>query len=503
MTIPTVPINSILESSLNTIRIRDAAQKVSRRNQWRLFKMALLVSDILMLATAGLLAYNIRFVQPTSLFQSEIVPSLEFYRRMVAILIPIWLLVFFLNGLYDRNKLLGGTQEYSLVFRGTTAGMLILIIGGFLDPGFIFARGWLLLFWVLSFLMVCFARFWVRRGVYKLRRYGYFTSNALIVGANEEGISIAEQVNSWYKSGLFVLGFVDDNLESGSRVHGRFYNLGDIEELENLILVHHIEEIILTASALPRETMILLFKRYGVTSDVNLRLSSGLFEILTTGLELSDVGYTPLVRLNRARLTGFDRVMKIILDYVIALLAMFVMSFVFAAIAIAIKFDSPGPVIHRRRVMGQNGVRFNAFKFRTMYTNGDEILAEHPELKEELEQTYKLKDDPRITRVGSVLRRYSLDELPQLINVIRGEMSVVGPRMISPDERRMYEQWDMNLLTVKPGLTGLWQVSGRSDTSYEERVRLDMQYIRNWTIWSDIYLLWRTLPVVLKSRGAY
>jgi exopolysaccharide biosynthesis polyprenyl glycosylphosphotransferase len=500
---PTVPINSILESSINTIRIRSAAQKISRRNQWRLFKMTLIISDILMLAIAGLLAYNIRFVYPISLFKSGIIPSIEFYRLIVTILIPIWLLIFFLNGLYDRTKLLGGTQEYSLVFRGTTAGMLILIIGGFLDPDFIFARGWLLLFWGFSFLLVSSARFWLRRGVYRLRRYGYFTSNALIVGANEEGYSIAEQVNSWYKSGLFVLGFVDDNIVSGSRVYGRFYNLGDIEELENLIRVHNIEDIILTASALPRKTMILLFKRYGVTSDVNLRLSSGLFEILTTGLELSDVGYTPLVGINRARLTGYDRVMKIALDYVIAFLAMFIMSFVYAAIALAIKYDSPGPVIYRRRVMGQNGVQFNAFKFRTMYINGDEILAAHPELKEELERTHKLKNDPRITRVGNVLRRLSLDELPQLINVIRGEMSVVGPRMITPEERRMYEQWDMNLLTVKPGLTGLWQVSGRSDTSYEERVRLDMQYIRNWTIWSDLYLLWRTLPAVLKSRGAY
>ncbi|UCC53085.1 MAG: sugar transferase, partial [Anaerolineaceae bacterium] len=226
-------------------------------------------------------------------------------------------------------------------------------------------------------------------------------------------------------------------------------------------------------------------------------------EILTTGLELSDVGYTPLVRMNKARLTGIDRVMKIVLDYTIALSMTFVLSLIYAAIALAIKFDSPGPVIYRRRVMGQNGARFNAFKFRTMYINGDEILEAHPELKEELEQTHKLKDDPRITRVGRVLRRFSLDELPQLLNVIRGEMSVVGPRMISPDERRMYEQWDMNLLTVKPGLTGLWQVSGRSDTSYEERVRLDMQYIRNWTIWSDLYLIWLTVPAVLKSRGAY
>ncbi|UCC52760.1 MAG: sugar transferase, partial [Anaerolineaceae bacterium] len=310
MTVPTVPINAILESSIITRRIHSAVQKVSQRSQWRLYKLTLLISDILMLVVTGLLAYTIRFFIPLLVFQSDVVPSIEFYRLIVAALLPIWLLIFFLIGLYDRNKLLGGTQEYALVFRGTSAGMLILVIGGFLDPEFIFARGWLLLFWGLSFLLVSFARFWLRRGIYALRRYGYFISNALIVGANDEGYSIAEQVNWWPKSGLYVLGFVDDNMAAGSRVNGRFYNLGDIEALEKLIRVYHVEEIILTASALPRETMILLFKRYGVRPDVNLRLSSGLFEILTTGLELSDVGYTPLVRMNKARLTGIDRVMK-------------------------------------------------------------------------------------------------------------------------------------------------------------------------------------------------
>jgi lipopolysaccharide/colanic/teichoic acid biosynthesis glycosyltransferase len=120
-----------------------------------------------------------------------------------------------------------------------------------------------------------------------------------------------------------------------------------------------------------------------------------------------------------------------------------------------------------------------------------------------LEDTHKLKDDPRITRIGKYLRKFSIDEFPQLINVLRGEMSLVGPRMISPPELEKYEQWDINLLTVRPGITGLWQISGRSDVSYEERVRLDMQYIRNWNIWLDLQILFRTIPAVIKGKGAY
>jgi lipopolysaccharide/colanic/teichoic acid biosynthesis glycosyltransferase len=153
--------------------------------------------------------------------------------------------------------------------------------------------------------------------------------------------------------------------------------------------------------------------------------------------------------------------------------------------------------------MGLNGKQFRALKFRTMVTNGDEILERHPELKEELARNHKLKNDPRITRVGAFLRKFSLDELPQLFNVLKREMSLVGPRMISPQEVSMYKQFDMNLLTVLPGITGLWQVSGRSDISYEERVRLDMYYVRNWSLWLDFQLLFQTIPAVLKSRGAY
>ena len=153
--------------------------------------------------------------------------------------------------------------------------------------------------------------------------------------------------------------------------------------------------------------------------------------------------------------------------------------------------------------MGLNGRQFDALKFRTMHIDGDAILAANPVLLDILASTHKIKDDPRITRIGLFLRRYSLDELPQLINVLKRDMSLVGPRIISPPELQQYGQWAMNLLTVRPGLTGLWQVSGRSDISYEDRVRLDMFYIRNYSIWLDLQLIVQTIPVVLGGRGAY
>jgi lipopolysaccharide/colanic/teichoic acid biosynthesis glycosyltransferase len=195
--------------------------------------------------------------------------------------------------------------------------------------------------------------------------------------------------------------------------------------------------------------------------------------------------------------------MKWILDYTLTITALVLLSPLLLLITILVKLGSPGPVIHRRRVMGINGRQFDAFKFRTMYRDADAMLAANPELQLEFNRNHKLKSDPRVTRVGKWLRRLSFDELPQLINVLRREMSLVGPRMISPEEMTRYDQWGINLLTVQPGITGLWQVSGRSDIGYEERVRLDMHYVRNWTIWLDLQLIWQTIPAVLRGRGAY
>jgi lipopolysaccharide/colanic/teichoic acid biosynthesis glycosyltransferase len=172
-------------------------------------------------------------------------------------------------------------------------------------------------------------------------------------------------------------------------------------------------------------------------------------------------------------------------------------------IAVLVKIDSPGPVIYRRRVLGLNGEKFDAFKFRTMVVNAEEILRQHPTLQTKYEENIKLKQDPRVTRLGHWLRRLSLDELPQLFNVLRREMSMVGPRMIAPEELYRYGEHATKRLATIPGITGLWQVSGRQDVSYEKRVELDLQYIDNWSLWLDLKILILTIPAVLRMTGAY
>jgi exopolysaccharide biosynthesis polyprenyl glycosylphosphotransferase len=346
-------------------------------------------------------------------------------------------------------------------------------------------------------------RFILRRVVYYLRTQGYFLSPTLVVGINDETRSLVRQLTTWQTSGLDVLGCVDDRVQAGTRIEGTLYSLGSTAEMDTLIERYGVEEVVLATSALTRQQIVDIFSRYGLRQDLNLRFSSGLFELITTGLEVRQMAYAPLVSIQKVRMTGVDRAMKLALDYAITIPGLIAIAPILLLIAVAVKIDSPGPIIHRRRVMGLHGREFNAYKFRTMYSDGDAILEQYPDLREQLALNHKLKDDPRITRVGRLLRKASLDELPQLVNVLKREMSLVGPRMIVPEEMDMYQEWGLNLLTVDPGITGLWQVSGRSDISYHERVELDMHYIRNWTIWLDLHVLIQTIPAVLKGRGAY
>ncbi len=280
--------------------------------------------------------------------------------------------------------------------------------------------------------------------------------------------------------------------------------LGTVKDLPALVKKYDISEIIVATTALQHEELLDLFNIVAPLHDVELRLSSGLYEVLTTGMQVNTIGSVPLMTMNRVRLDRTEKTIKAGLDYTVSLLTLLLLTPVLLVISLAVRFDSPGPIIHRRRVLGMGGKTFDAFKFRTMYVNGDEILDQYPEIKAQLESDHKLRDDPRVTRVGRLLRSTSLDELPQLVNVLFGQMSLVGPRMITAGETDEYGQMRHNLLTVKPGITGLWQVSGRSDLSYEERVRLDMYYIRNYSIWLDLQILFVQTPAaVFRGRGAY
>jgi exopolysaccharide biosynthesis polyprenyl glycosylphosphotransferase len=495
-------LDSLVEHILK-VRHQRSVKRLSNNGQRQLFVVLLVVVDLATLVLAFATAYVIRFNFGLFLFENEFAPWPQFYLQLGLVLSPTWVVLFWAFRLYDTDALLGGTQEYAAIFQATLSGTILVAIVQFIVPQLSIARGWVGLSWALTFGLAATTRFLVRRLAYAARRHGYLMVPTLIIGAGEEGRLLAEQLLNWPTSGLNVLGFLDDTARPGLRVCRNLYALGPLDRLEELVRAYQVEELILATGGLSRESILQVFQLYGTSPHVHLRLSSGLFELLTTGLSLKETAYVPLIGVNRVRLSRTDAILKTLLEYSLTIVGLIVLSPLMAAIAVLIKLDSRGPIFYRRRVMGLNGRQFDALKFRTMRANGEAILDANPELLDVLATAHKIKDDPRITRIGFYLRRYSLDELPQLVNVLQGDMSLVGPRIISPPELKQYGQWAMNLLTVRPGLTGLWQVSGRSDVSYEERVRLDMFYIRNYSIWLDVQLIVQTIPVVLSGRGAY
>jgi exopolysaccharide biosynthesis polyprenyl glycosylphosphotransferase len=471
--------------------------------QWALLISFMLVSDFLMVGFGFRFAYWIRFQLNLPFFVDEAFASPTYYQGLVVLIIPTWILIFLLAGLYKQENLLGGVDEYNLLFSANTISVLTVVAVGFFKPDLVFARGWVIVSWISTFFYTALGRFMIRRGVYFLRTKNWFLTNSVIIGFNDEASSMAEQLQFVRKSGLRLLGFVDCHVEPGKPVFKDLKCLGNIKDLDTIISKFRIKELILTSSALDRDQVLNIYKVYGMSDQISLHMSSGVYEIITTGMKVKEFAWVPLVEVNKVRLTGLNLNLKLLMDYGLTIPGLILISPLLLLISLIIKLDDHGPILHRRTVMGVNGKTFDAFKFRTMAVNGDEILKQFPEKLEELERTHKIKDDPRITKFGKLLRKASLDELPQLFNVLRNEMSLVGPRMISPEEMIEYQKWGMNLLTVKPGITGKWQVSGRSDLSYQQRVNMDMYYIRNWSIWLDIQLLIQTLPAILSKRGAY
>jgi exopolysaccharide biosynthesis polyprenyl glycosylphosphotransferase len=473
----------------------------------RIYQVALIASDTAMILFAFVIAYWLRFILRISV-AAEVQPKLEEYITLAFLLVPVWLGLFWLLRLYDLNCLLGGTGEYTRAVNACTSGMMLVVIAIFLNPSFIIARGWLVMAWLLSCLFVCSARLLLRRLAYMLRRQGYFVSPVLIIGTNSEATSLAAQLQNSIHSGMVVVGFVSEK-DNEPRPYGLatlagLPIVGSLASLPETIQRQGIEEVILATTALTHEQRLDTVLRLAEMPNLKMSISSGLYEIFTTGMRVTTRNSVPLLNMNRIRLDLIEMTLKTALDYTLILLAAPALLLLFLVIGLLIKLDSKGPVVYRRRVLGVGGKEFDALKFRTMVVNGDEVLAQYPEKQAELRATHKLKDDPRITRMGRLLRKTSLDELPQLINVILGQMSLVGPRMIHPDEGAMYGLYRSNLLTVKPGLTGLWQVSGRSDIGYDERIQLDMHYIRNYSIWMDLQILFfQTLPAVFAKRGAY
>ncbi|MBI4744402.1 MAG: sugar transferase [Actinobacteria bacterium] len=475
----------------------------SHRLRRKLWTFIFLISDILMLALAFRFSFYLRFQSDLlSSLISEPALSVYFYTRTVYFLVPLIILVFYFYKLYDWHHLLGGSGEYTRVITAATISLFMIILLGFMIKIPAIARGWLLTAWISTSVFVVVARFLLRRLIYEQRKKGIFLSRTVIVGANEEGKTIAEEILKSPISGLKMVGFVDEKWEIGAEVLPAIPVIGETSQLRKLLENNLIETVIFVSSAFSHLTIVRMIQSLrGYPLDI--LLSSGLFEILLSRVTIKEVSSIPLIGVRSVSLSKSALVTKRIFDLIVSFLALVVLSPFLLIVSLIIKLTSAGSVIYVSKRVGKDGKLFNFYKFRTMYEGADKKLNELEKLNEAEGHIFKIKNDPRITNVGKFLRKFSIDELPQLINVLKGEMSLVGPRPPIPSEVIKYDDWHLKRLDVTPGMTGLWQVSGRSSLTFDEMVRMDLFYIENWSLAFDIKILLKTIRVVLFASGAY
>lgn len=468
----------------------------SSKAQRRISIALLLITDVLMFAVG---VYAARFASHTVFH----LPSGHFFGSSVVALILAmlaYLAIYWAYGLYNASQLSAGGSDYRAVGNANAVGLVAaILIAGFQTNWALDART-IVPFWFCTTSATIVGRFAMRRFIFAGKRHGKPVERTLILGANGEGVAIAAQLAQSPKSGSTVVAFLDDFKPIGDEPVPGVPIIGTLDTLEATIEDQCIDSVLIASPKLLKEFFARDDRALEILSQVEVQMAWGGFELLTMGVRIKEEGNVPLVVLNKTRIRGLHFVLKTILDYAISFIALILLFPLFAVLWLMVKLDSPGPVFHKRGVVGVGGRRFFAYKFRTMYVNGDEMLT--PEMKEEWRIHGKLKDDPRITRMGKFLRAASIDELPQLLNVILGQMSLVGPRMITPAEMERFGRWQHSRNLVKPGMTGLWQVSGRSDLNYEDRARLDIYYIRNHSIWLDLRILIMTIPAVLSRRGA-
>jgi exopolysaccharide biosynthesis polyprenyl glycosylphosphotransferase len=331
--------------------------------------------------------------------------------------------------------------------------------------------------------------------------------NTIILGTGRVGQELARKVQKHPEYGINVIGFVDDDPRRPIPGLGPddIRLLGEIDHLPALVKLLDVERVIVTFTHDPIEhslDLIRTINELGVQVDIVPRF----FELLEPPIRAHTVESIPLWALPPLRLAPSSRAAKRALDVVGATLGLLILSPLLIAIAIAIKIDSRGPVLFRQTRVGERGREFRIWKFRSMTDDADSRKSEVAHLNKHLEngggaRMFKIEGDPRCTRVGNLLRRTSLDELPQLLNVLAGQMSLVGPRPLIPEEHRFVNKWAKRRLDLRPGITGLWQVLGRHEIGFDEMIQLDYRYVMRWSLWRDIMLLFQTVPIVLHRRA--
>lgn len=454
------------------------------------FGIGTVIIDVAIVTTAFLCAYWLRFVAPDD---SASALGIEQYALVGVVVGALTTVSFATHGFYDEDRPQGWLQRLRIIVASISTALVVASAISFFLGDQRFSRIWLGSGATLATLALIIWRSYAH-ALYLAARDRFAPENrVIVVGANGAGAGIAEALRHTHH----VVGFVDNGADLASPTAAQL--LGPINELEQLVHVHGATQVVVALPAHRQEQVRRVISR-GFRRRVTIRIAPEITEPLPGRVDIEEVagrhllGFTPMAKVSW---------MKRGMDLVLGTLILLALTPALLLVALLVKLDSPGPVLYRQERVGRDGKRFMMFKFRSMRQDADALLVELRERNEATGPLFKIKNDPRITRVGRVLRRFSVDEFPQLLNVLRGEMSLVGPRPPVPSEVEQYDDWHLARLRAVPGMTGLWQASGRSEVPFHDMVRLDLHYIQNWSLSLDLEILARTVPAVLSHKGAY
>jgi exopolysaccharide biosynthesis polyprenyl glycosylphosphotransferase len=397
------------------------------------------------------------------------------------------------QGLYAASTVHSAQISRVRTLKSLLLSSMLMILVLFLSDPHAVAPPLLATTMVFSFAGILMLHETVQRRNLKRIEKGIGTQHVLIVGAGPIGQAFREYLETHRYLGKTFCGFVDENLRSGREWLGRF------DDLPRLLEKHFIDEIYFTPEM--DRSLIMDVAAKGRESGISVKVVPDLYDGLALGAGVTYIGNVPVLQLSSQSTPAVEFFIKRMLDVCLSSLALLVGAPLMVIAAVAIKLDSHGPVIYSAWRVGRKGRKFRCFKFRTMVADADAKKDDLRHMNQRNGATFKIANDPRITRVGRVLRKYSIDEFPQFFNVLKGDMSVVGPRPHPVDDFEQYQLADLRRLDMLPGLTGLWQVTARHDPSFQKNVMLDLEYIQNWTIWMDLKIIMRTIPEVFRGSG--
>jgi exopolysaccharide biosynthesis polyprenyl glycosylphosphotransferase len=497
--VPQEAIAPIARDVLVGDRAHSSLAPIDMPRGW-LMRRLLLAADVIGLMSAFLLALAVGPAAPAA----DRVSAWWEVALFLASL-PLWVFLARAHSLYDRDEERSDHSTvddifgvFQVVTIGTWSFLAITHLAGLPHP----TLPRLVIFWLTAVLLVPLLRATIR---VVGRRHPAYVQNVIIVGSGDVAHLVDSKIRQHPEYRLNVVGFVDSVDQASSNGTGQLELMGATHELPELVRAHSAHRVVIAFSDDSDELTLEVIRELQDCS-VQIDIVPRLFEVLGTNTQLHTIEGVPLVGLATPRLSNSSRFLKRALDLVGAIAGLIVLAPLFAMTAVWIKLDSRGPVFFRQVRMGAGERPFRVFKFRTMVDDAETLKRDVAHLNMHVNgdpRMFKVPNDPRVTRVGAFLRRTRIDELPQLFNVIRGEMSLVGPRPLILDEDQYVVRWARSRLKLKPGMTGLWQVLGASDIPFDEMTKLDYLYVTNWSLREDLRLILLTLPALARARAAY